>query len=136
MRHYESIFISPITSSEEVVNELIEKIKALIARADGEIVLNENWGDRQMAYPIKGHARGRYTRIDFVASSNLTETIQKIEELYRYSDHVIRYLTVCASKDTTVEKARTDAAAKPRLSTVAEEEAAQEQASLDSAPAH
>ena len=109
MRRYESIFITPPQASEQKVEDLITKIKAQVTRADGEIVDIQKWGERPLAYEIKKNKRGKYYRLDFVADANLTEMIQRIEELYRFSDHVIRFITVKTHDDTTAEEAHADA---------------------------
>ena len=90
MNHYETVFILTPVLSDAQMKEAVEGFKAVLTNAGSEIVNEENWGLRKLAYPIQKKTTGFYTLIEFDAAP---ETIKKLETAYRRDEKVLRFLT-------------------------------------------
>ena len=92
---YETVFILPPVLSEQQMTETVEKFKALLTEKGAELLNEENWGMKKMAYPIQKKSTGFYTLLEFKAEP---EVIERLEVAYRRDERVLRYLTVKLDK--------------------------------------
>lgn len=92
---YETVFILTPVLSEQQMTETVEKFKKILTDQGAEILNEENWGMKKMAYPIKKKSTGFYSLLEFNAEP---ETIEKLEIAYRRDERVIRFLTVKLDK--------------------------------------
>jgi small subunit ribosomal protein S6 len=90
LNHYETVFIATPVLSDAQMKETAQKFKDLITGEGGEIVYEEDWGLRKLAYPIQKKTTGFYYLIEFKANG---EFIRKFETEYRRDERVIRFLT-------------------------------------------
>jgi small subunit ribosomal protein S6 len=90
LNQYETVFISTPVLSESQIKEAVKKFKKIITDNKGEIVHEENWGLRKLAYPIQKKSTGFYYLIEFQAEGSL---IEKLEVEYRRDERIIRFLT-------------------------------------------
>ena len=90
LNQYETVFICTPVLSEAQMKEAVEKFKSVITGNGGELVHEENWGLRKMAYPIQKKSTGFYNLLEFKAPGEL---IEKLETQYRRDERVIRFLT-------------------------------------------
>ena len=125
LKQYETVFIATPVLSEAQMKEAVEKYTKLITEAGGEIVNEENWGLRQLAYPIEHKTTGFYYLIEFKATP---EFVSILETQYHRDERIIRYLTVALDKDAVAyaEKRRNGKAAKAAAPVVEEAPAAEE----------
>ena len=72
------------------MKEAVEKFKGIITENGGEIVHEENWGLKKLAYPIQKKSTGFYYLIEFKSEGDLVE---KLEIQYRRDERIIRFLT-------------------------------------------
>jgi len=72
------------------MKEAVTKFKSVITDNGGELVHEENWGLRKLAYPIQKKTTGFYYLIEFKAEGSL---IDKLEVQYRRDERIIRFLT-------------------------------------------
>lgn len=72
------------------MKEAVTKFKSVITDNGGEIVHEENWGLRKLAYPIQKKTTGFYYLVEFKAEGSL---IDKLEVQYRRDERIIRFLT-------------------------------------------
>ncbi len=100
---YETIYVSKAELSDDIQNELHGKITNLITENGGEILVEEKWGKRKMAYPINKKHYANYVLLDYVATADL---IFKLERSMRLDDRFIRFLTVKIDEDVDVEGVR------------------------------
>lgn len=103
MSLYESVFITPVDTSDAALNELIEKFKEVIISAGGQVTTVDKWGRKRLAYPIRGNHHGIYLRFEFNGPSNLPQILNKA---YLVNDKVIRHLTI--KLDEKVKAAMTE----------------------------
>jgi len=90
MRHYELCILVHPDQSEQVP-AMIERLKTLVAEQNGKIERVEDWGRRQLAYPIEKLVKGHYVLMNIECGH---ETIEEIENGFRFNDAVLRHLTV------------------------------------------
>ncbi|MFV0365581.1 MAG: 30S ribosomal protein S6 [Mangrovibacterium sp.] len=87
---YETVFIATPVLSDVQIKEAVTKFKDLIAENGGELVNEEDWGLRKLAYPIQKKSTGFYHLFEFKAEP---EFIAKLELQYRRDERIIRFLT-------------------------------------------
>ena len=90
LNHYETTFILNPVLSEDQTKEVVGKIKDLLTNGGAEILNEEQWGLRKLAYPIKGKTMGFYIVLQFDAEPTMVNTL---ETAYRRDERVIRFLT-------------------------------------------
>ncbi len=90
LNQYETVFILTPVLSDVQMKETVEKFKALITENGGEIINEENWGLRKLAYPIQKKSTGFYQLVEFKAQPDFVE---KLELNFRRDERVIRFLT-------------------------------------------
>jgi small subunit ribosomal protein S6 len=99
MRTYElAIVADPRLSDEEFV-ALVDESKQLIANRGGEVVREESWGKRKLAYPIRKLSEGRYTFLYLQMEPKAAALISEVELRLKQNDKVLRYLTVRTDVD-------------------------------------
>jgi small subunit ribosomal protein S6 len=92
---YETVFIlTPVLSADQM-KETVEKFKKLLTDNGSEILNEENWGLKKLAYPIEKKSTGFYVMIEFKADPTM---MKKLETEYRRDERVIRYITVKLDK--------------------------------------
>ena len=94
MNQYETVFILTPVLSDDQMKEAV-KFKDVLVKAGAEIISQENWGLKKLAYPIEKKSTGFYELVEFKAAP---ETIKKLEVAYRRDERVLRYLTVKMEK--------------------------------------
>ncbi|MDT3663033.1 MAG: 30S ribosomal protein S6 [Anaerobiospirillum sp.] len=97
MRHYEIIFLVHPDQSDQVPG-MIERYKGEIEKTGGKIHRLEDWGRRQLAYPIMKLHKAHYVLMNVEAEQ---EAIDSIENNFRYNDAVIRNLVIRTSGPVT-----------------------------------
>ncbi|MBE0365133.1 small subunit ribosomal protein S6 [Pseudoalteromonas ulvae UL12] len=90
MRHYEIVFMVHPDQSEQVPG-MIERYTGSITEAGGTIHRLEDWGRRQLAYPIDKLHKAHYVLMNVEATS---EVINELETSFRYNDAVLRNLVM------------------------------------------
>lgn len=98
MNYYETITILDPALSDEDVSAATEKITSLITKNNGEILKNENWGKKNLAYEINKKKKGFYLFLVFRAPSTL---IKQLEDYYKVFDPVFKYIVVKLGKKET-----------------------------------
>jgi len=97
MRHYEIVFIVHPDQSEQVPG-MVERYRQLITGRGGKIHRHEDWGRRQMAYPIQKMHKAHYVLLNIECDN---ETLQEMEHAFKFNDAVLRHLTVSKSEAET-----------------------------------
>lgn len=99
MRTYElAIVADPRLSDEEMV-ALTEEYKQLVTTRGGEVVREESWGKRKLAYPINKVTEGRYVFLFLQMEPKTTVLLPEVELRLKQNDKVLRYLTVRTDLD-------------------------------------
>src|SRR5271169_1811504 len=110
MRHYEVVFIVHPDQSEQVP-AMVERYRTMVAGQGGRIHRLEDWGRRQLSYPIAKVHKAHYVLMNIECGN---ETLSELEHAFKFNDAVLRHLIV-AMREAVVtpspmmkeEKART-----------------------------
>ena len=94
MRHYEICFIVHPDQSEQVP-AMVERYKGMVAARNGKVHRLEDWGRRQLAYPLAKVHKAHYVLMNIECDN---ETISEFEHSFRFNDAVLRHLTVKMDK--------------------------------------
>lgn len=90
MRHYEIVFLVHPDQSEQVP-AMIERYKTLIENGNGKIHRLEDWGRRQLAYPINNLVKAHYVMFNIEADQAV---LNELVEGFRFNDAVLRHLVM------------------------------------------
>jgi small subunit ribosomal protein S6 len=90
MRHYEIVFIVHPDQSEQVP-AMIERYRTLVTGKSGHIHRLEDWGRRQLAYPIQKIHKAHYVMMNIECDQ---ETLDELEHAFKFNDAVLRHLTI------------------------------------------
>ena len=97
MRHYEICFIVHPDQSEQVP-AMVERYKGMVAARQGVVHRLEDWGRRQLAFPIAKVHKAHYVLMNIECDG---ETIAEFEHSFRFNDAVLRHLTIKMTKAVT-----------------------------------
>jgi small subunit ribosomal protein S6 len=97
MRHYEVVFLVHPDQSEQVP-AMIERYRSMIEGASGKIHRLEDWGRRQLAYPINKVHKAHYVLMNIECA---LETLRELETAFRFNDAVIRSVTLARKTAVT-----------------------------------
>ena len=95
VKQYETVFIATPVLSEEQMKETVKKYVDLLTSKGAEIVYENNWGMRKLAYPIRKKTTGFYYLIEFKAEGSV---INDLEVAYKRDERLLRFLTVSLDK--------------------------------------
>ncbi len=117
MRHYEIVFMVHPDQSEQVPG-MIERYTGSVKEAGGQVHRLEDWGRRQLAYPINKLHKAHYVLMNVEAPQ---QVIDELETTFRYNDAVLRSLVI-HTKHAVTEASPMKAAAKEERKPLAEVE--------------
>ena len=90
MRHYEIVFLVHPDQSEQVP-AMIERYKTLIENGNGKIHRLEDWGRRQLAYPIENLVKAHYVLLNIETGQDV---LHELVDGFRFNDAVLRHLVM------------------------------------------
>jgi small subunit ribosomal protein S6 len=110
MNQYETVFIMTPVLSEEQMKEAVKKYQDFLKEKGAEIVHEEKWGLRKLAYPIQKKSSGFYHLIEFKCEGDL---VSDWEVVFKRDERILRFLTVKLDKHSLAynEKKRRNAKA-------------------------
>ena len=94
MRHYEVIFLVHPDQSEQVP-AMIERYSATVTSQGGKVHRLEDWGRRQLSYPIQKMAKAHYVLMNIECGQ---AELSELEHAFRFNDAVLRHLVVSMKK--------------------------------------
>ncbi len=95
LNQYETVFICTPVLSEPQVKETVKKFRDIITGNGGEMIHEEDWGMKKLAYPIQKKSTGFYHLFEFKAEP---EFVSKLETEMRRDERTIRFMTVKLDK--------------------------------------
>ena len=96
INQYETVFILTPVLSDEQLKEAVDRYKELLKENKCEVVHEETWGLKKLAYPIRKKSTGFYHLFEFRADGTF---IDKLELTFRRDERILRFLTVKLEKD-------------------------------------
>ena len=121
MRHYEIVILVHPDQSDQVVG-MVERYISHIKDAEGQIHRLEDWGRRQLAYPINKIHKAHYILMNIECNQT---TLNELEELFRYNDAIIRNIIIRREHAITEESLLAKSAEEKRARKAQREEAQQ-----------
>ena len=97
MRHYEIVFLVHPDQSEQVP-AMIERYRGIIGAGEGAVHRVEDWGRRQLAYPIAKVHKAHYVLMNVECAG---KTLDELIDAFRFSDAVLRHLTIKMDRAVT-----------------------------------
>jgi len=97
MRHYEIVFLVHPDQSEQVP-AMLERYKSMIAAGNGTIHRQEDWGRRQLTFPIAKVHKAHYILLNIECDS---KTLNELTGAFRFSDAVLRHIVIKMDKAVT-----------------------------------
>ena len=97
MRHYEIVFIVHPDQSEQVP-AMVERYRQMVTGRKGNIHRLEDWGRRQLAYPIEKVHKAHYVLMNIECDN---ETLTELEHAFKFNDAVLRHLTIQMTEAVT-----------------------------------
>ena len=97
MRHYEIVFVVHPDQSEQVP-QMVERYKNVIEGRKGTVHRLEDWGRRQLTYPIQKVHKAHYVLMNIECDN---ETLAELEHSFKFSDAVLRHLIIKMPKALT-----------------------------------
>lgn len=101
MRRYESLYILKPDLPTEETEELCQKFTDIIADHKGNLIKEDKWGVRTLAYEVKKHNRGYYVLLDYAGDKSI---IQELERIFKLHENVIRFITLVTDEHFTSQK--------------------------------
>ena len=95
MKNYESVFIMTPLLNEVQMQETVAKFREVLKENSADIIHEESWGLRKLAYPINKKSTGFYHLLEFRAPSTVVDTL---EIAFRRDERIVRFLTVALDK--------------------------------------
>ena len=97
MRHYEIVFIVHPDRSDQV-SGMVERYKTMINQSNGKVHRFEDWGRRQLAYPINKVHKAHYILMNVECDD---KTLNEIKDNFKYNDAIIRNLVLRCDRAIT-----------------------------------
>lgn len=98
---YETIYVLKPSISDTDLAAINQKIDNVISKFEGNLAGRDDWGNRELAYPIEENTNGRYCVIHYTGKRGVVE---EIERHFKILENVIRFITVALPMDYDYEK--------------------------------
>jgi small subunit ribosomal protein S6 len=112
MRHYEIVFIVHPDQSEQVPG-MVERYRAMVTSRNGRIHRLEDWGRRQLTYPIAKVHKAHYVLMNIECDA---ATLTELEHAFKFNDAVLRHLIVAMTEAVVTPSPMMREEKKPRES--------------------
>src|SRR5512140_2031474 len=123
MHRYETLFVLHPELPEAQVRETIDRGKRVIEGMAGQVSETQDWGMRDLAYPIRKQPRGTYVLIEYTARPDV---VKELERTMKLADEILRFISVRAPEAKKVSQRATrrprPAAAEPESPAAPEQE--------------
>lgn len=93
MRRYETLIVLHAELPEAQVRETIDRARRVIEQAGGQVQAMQEWGIRELAYPIRKLTRGYYVLAEYTASA---EVVRELERTLKIADEILRFISVAS----------------------------------------
>jgi small subunit ribosomal protein S6 len=99
MRHYEIVFLVHPDQSEQVP-AMVERYEAIVLKQNGQIHRKEDWGRRQLAYPIQDVHKAHYIMLNIECGQTV---LDELKNAFKFNDAIIRHLILSKKAAVTTE---------------------------------
>ncbi len=95
LNNYETVFIMTPVLSDDQMKETVKKYQSFLKEKGAEVVYEDNWGLKKLAYPIQKRSTGFYYLVEFKAEGSI---VADLETIYKRDERLLRFLTVKLDK--------------------------------------
>jgi len=95
MRNYELVFVLKPDLKEDSRKKVVDKIKNILKDLKAKKVKQDDWGEKELSYPIQKYKKGFYVQFNFSLSEN---KVSKLEEKIQLEEDIIRHLLLTGGK--------------------------------------
>ena len=123
LREYETVLVVNPDLTDDVVNEtVVDRLKGVLEKQGAELLREDRWGKRKMAFETKNQSRGNYILLHYVAKVGVVE---ELERTMRNVEHVSRFTTTRLGEvvDIEAKRAEVEKMVKERAAAKAKQEA-------------
>jgi len=103
MKNYETVFILTPVLSDDQIKDTVDKFRKVLKDNGADIVNDESWGLKKLAYPIQHKSTGSYHLFEYSAKP---EIVDNLEISFRRDEKVMRFLTVALDKHAVIYNTR------------------------------
>lgn len=96
MRHYEIVLLIHPDQSDQV-SAMVERYRSIVEKNNGQVHRHEDWGRRQLAYPVKKMHKAHYILLNVECDN---EALDSLKHAFRYNDAILRHLIL--QRDTAL----------------------------------
>lgn len=100
LREYETLFVINPELADDAANAVIDRLKGILEKMNAELLRDDRWGKRKLAFEVKKHGRGNYTLFHYIGPVGV---VAELERTMRNLDEVIRFLTTSNGNVADVE---------------------------------
>ena len=109
LREYETVFVVNPDLTDDVVNEtVVDRLKGVLEKMKSELLREDRWGKRKMAFEAKKHSRGNYILLHYVGTVGVVEelerTMRNLEPVTRFTTSILSEVVDVEAKRAEVEK--------------------------------
>ncbi|MCF8039398.1 MAG: 30S ribosomal protein S6 [Desulfohalobiaceae bacterium] len=90
-RKFETLLLFSPDLTAENRQQILDVLEGLVRDNSGQMVEVDDWGMRDLAYPVKKHTRGRYVRLEYGLNGTL---VSELERRIRITDGILKFITV------------------------------------------
>lgn len=101
--NYETTYVLKAGISDTDAATIHQKVDTVIAKFQGKVTTRDDWGTRELAYPIEKEKSGKYNVVVYTGTSGVVE---EIERHFKILEDVIRYITVSVEPDYDLAKVK------------------------------
>jgi small subunit ribosomal protein S6 len=122
LREYETLFVINPELQDDAANAVIDRLKGILEKMNAELLREDRWGKRKLAFEVKRHGRGNYTLFHYIGPVGV---VAELERTMRNLDEVIRFLTTSNGNvhDVAARKAEIEKIVRERAADKAKQEA-------------
>lgn len=105
LREYETVVVVQPDLPEENVKGVFDRLKDAVGRKSGEVLREDSWGKKKLAYDVKTHPRGNFLLLHYVSPA---DGVFELERTIRNTDGVLRFVTHRMGEVTDIEAKKAD----------------------------
>ena len=91
MRHYETMILLSPELSEEERKGILDNLTGILDREKGQVIDEDHWGMRDLAYPVQKYMRGYYVRLEYAAPG---AAVQELERNIKITEGIMKFMSV------------------------------------------
>jgi len=100
-RYEQLLLLSPELGTEEL-QEILDRLGAIVAREGGQVLAQDDWGMKETAYPVRKFTRGHYVRLEFALPE---QAVAELERNVRITEGILKFITVRLAGAATPQEA-------------------------------